>query len=138
VVGLAAGLATVVSLAVTATVFEPHQWGIYAAATVLIAATYGLLGVLIGPIFGRVAGVFIAFLIPFLDVGLAQSPMLRGDPAAWARYLPGYGASRMLIDGALTAGFDEARSLAVAAAWLVVLAVAAALLMRPTHRSVDT
>ncbi|MGH3936275.1 MAG: PH domain-containing protein [Pseudonocardiaceae bacterium] len=42
-------------LGVTATMFQAHQWALYAAASVLIALTYGgLLGVLIGPIFGRV------------------------------------------------------------------------------------
>jgi hypothetical protein len=78
-------------LGVTATVFQAHQWALYAAASVLIALTYGLLGVLIGPIFGRVSGVFIAFLVPFLDLGIAQSPMLRLKPAEWAHPLPGYG-----------------------------------------------
>jgi hypothetical protein len=49
VITLAALRATAVSLAVTATVFDAHQWGLYAAATVLLALTYGLLGVLLGP-----------------------------------------------------------------------------------------
>jgi len=111
-------------------VFDPHQWAVYVAANTLIALTYGLLGVLIGPIFGRVAGVFIAFLIPFLDVGLAQSPMLRDQPAAWAQFLPGYGASRVHIDGALTTTFDETRPLLIALGWLAALAIAAAILFR--------
>jgi hypothetical protein len=125
VVVLAALLATGVSLAVTATVFQAHQWALYAAASVLIALTYGLLGVLIGPIFGRVSGVFIAFLVPFLDLGIAQSPMLRGEPAGWAHYLPGYGGARLFIDGALTSGFDETRALVIAIVWLAGLALAA-------------
>ncbi|HEX2499089.1 MAG TPA: ABC transporter permease, partial [Actinomycetes bacterium] len=110
VVVLAALLATGISLAVTATVFQAHQWVLYAAASVLIALTYGMLGVLIGPIFGRVSGVFIAFLVPFLDLGIAQSPMLRGEPPGWADYLPGYGGARLFIDGALSSGFDETRA----------------------------
>jgi hypothetical protein len=63
-----------------------------------------LLGVLIAPVFGRVAGVFVAFLIPFLDGGVGQSPMFRSEPANWAQYLLGYGAYRILIDGGLTTG----------------------------------
>jgi len=132
VVTLAALLATAVSLAVTATVFDARQWGVYAAATALIAVTYGLLGVLLGPIFGRVSGVFIAFVVPFLDIGIGQSPMLRGEPAPWARYLPGYGGTRLLIDGALTASLDETRALLIALAWLAGLAVAATALF---HRA---
>ena len=75
---------------------------------------------------------FIAFLIPFLDLGITQSPMLRDQPAAWAQALPGYGGSRMLIDAAVTAGFDETRSLLIAGGWLAVLLAAAALLFRRT------
>src|SRR6266702_5047538 len=84
VIGLAGMLATAVSLAVAAAVFDARQWAVYAAANLLIAITYGLVGVLIGSVFGRVSGVFIAFLVPFLDLGIAQSPMQRADPAAWA------------------------------------------------------
>ncbi|HKE52982.1 MAG TPA: ABC transporter permease [Actinomycetes bacterium] len=132
IVVVAALLATGVSLAVTATVFGAHQWVLYAAASALIGLTYGLLGVLIGPIFGRVSGVFIAFLVPFLDLGIAQSPMLRRDPAGWAHYLPGFGGGRLFIDGALTSSFDETRALVIAIAWLAALALAAVALFRRT------
>lgn len=129
-VALAALLATAVSLVVTATVFDAHQWVVYGLASLLVALTYGLLGVLLGPIFGRVSGVFIAFLVPFLDLGIGQSPMLRGEPATWAQFLPGYGGMRMLIDGGLTAGFDATRGLVFALAWLVGLTVVAAFVLR--------
>lgn len=77
---------------------------------------------------------FIAFLVPFLDIGIGQSPMLRGEPAPWAQYLPGYGGTRMLIDGGLTASFDETRSLPIALAWLAALALAATALFRVSTR----
>jgi len=134
VVALAALVATAASLAVTATVFDAHQRGLYAAANTLLALTYGLLGVLIGPLFGRVSGVFIAFLIPFLDIGIGQSPMLRAEPATWAQYLPGYGSTRLVMDGALTASFDEIGALIIALAWFAALLVAAILLFRRTTR----
>src|SRR6266536_3710519 len=60
---LAALLATGVSLAVTATVASIGHWGAYIAASVILALTYAMIGVIIGPLFGRVAGVLIAFLI---------------------------------------------------------------------------
>lgn len=134
VIGVAIGLATGVSLAVAATVFAPRQWVWYAAGNALIAVTYALLGVLIAPVFGRVAGVFVAFLIPFIDVGIGQSPMLRGEPAGWATYLPGYGAYRVLVDGGLTDSFDETRSLLLALGWTAVLATVAIVLVRRTIR----
>jgi hypothetical protein len=131
VLGLAVMLASVVSLAVTATVFDARQWGVYAAGIALVAATYGLVGVVLGPIFGRVSGVFIAFLLPFLDLGIGQSPMLRSSPPGWAHLLPGYGGYRVLLDGALTAHFDETLALLIGLLWLAGLVVAATVLFRP-------
>ena len=107
VLALAALAATAVSLAATAAVFDAVHWRIYAAANVLLALTYGLSARSSAPIFGRVGGVFIAFLIPFLDIGIGQSPMLHPEPTRLSQLLPGYGGSRILLDGALTAGFDE-------------------------------
>ena len=79
----------------------------YAAANLAVAATYALIGVIIGPLFGRVAGVFVAFLIPFPDLGIIQSPMLRPEPPEWAHFLPGYGWTKVLFVTGLTANFDE-------------------------------
>jgi hypothetical protein len=121
----AALAATAVSLAATALVFDAVRWPVYAAANVLIAFTYVLIGALLAPIFDRVGGVFVAFLLPFLDIGIMQSPMLNPEPTTLSRLLPGYGGSRILLDGALTAGFDETSPLIIGTAWLTVLALAA-------------
>jgi hypothetical protein len=134
-IAAAAAVATGVSLAVTAAVSDIRQWPMYAASNALIAITYALIGVLIGPLFGRVAGVFIAFLLPFLDLGLAQSPMLHPVPAGWAHFLPGYGGSRILIDAILVPGFTQGRPLLIALAWLAALLAAAALLFRHTMQA---
>jgi hypothetical protein len=93
--------------------------------------------VVIGPLFGRVAGVFFAFVIPFLDLAIEQSPMLHANPPVWARALPGYGASRVLTDAALTPTFDEVGALLLALAWLAGLTVTAALLFRRTAVNAD-
>ncbi|HET9516482.1 MAG TPA: hypothetical protein VFO77_02020, partial [Actinoplanes sp.] len=122
--------ATAVSLAATALVFDAARWPTYAAANVLIAFTYALVGALLAPVFGRVGGVFVAFLLPFLDIGTVQSPMLNPEPSTLSRLLPGYGGSRVLLDGALTAGFDETWPLIVGSAWLAVLALTVAVMYR--------
>jgi hypothetical protein len=134
-IALAAAVAVAVSLAVTATVSDVRQWGVYIAANVLVAATYALIGVLIGPLLGRVAGVFVAFLIPFIDLGILQSPMLRATPAAWAHFLPGYGAGQIVMNGILAPSFDETNSLLIALAWLAALGAAATLVYRRTTRT---
>ena len=128
----AAGVSSVAAALMTATVFEPHQWGPYLLALALSATTYGVIGMILGPVFGRVAGAYMAFLIPFLDLGIGQSPMLQGEPAAWAHYLPGYGSTRVLLDGALTSTFDETSSLLIAASWIVGLTAAFVVLFRPS------
>ncbi|MGW5723395.1 ABC transporter permease [Amycolatopsis sp. NPDC003865] len=132
VIAAAVLLTTAASLTVTALVFDAHQWGVFIAANLLLAATYALLGVCLGPIFGRVSGVFIAFLVPFLDLGIGQSPMLRTAPPVWAQALPGYGAYRVLLDGGLTDHFDETGPLLLGLGWLVVLGILATLLFRRT------
>lgn len=132
VLALGALLATAASLAVTATVFDARQWDLYIAASILIALTYALIGVLLGPLFGRVGGVLIAFLLPFIDLGIEQSPMLRPAPPDWAHALPGHGAGRVLIDAALTPAFDETGFLLIAIAWLAALTTAAAVMFRRT------
>jgi hypothetical protein len=119
-----------ISLAATAVIFQATSWPVYAAANILLALTYGLLGALIAPIFGRVGGVFLAFLIPFVDLGATQSPMLHPAPTTLARLLPGYGGSRVLLDGALTNDFDETRPLLIGLAWLFGLLVAVVLVYR--------
>ncbi|RBY97520.1 ABC transporter permease [Blastococcus sp. TF02-8] len=124
VVAAGALLATAASLAVTALVFDPARWDVYVLGNVLIALTYAMIGALLGPVFGRVGGVLIAFLLPFIDLGIEQSAMLHPVPPDWARTLPGYGASRLLIDGALTPSFDEMWPLALALGWLVGLLAA--------------
>lgn len=130
VIGLLSALATATSLGVTAAVFTPRQWGLYILANTLVALTYALVGVLIGWFFGRVGGVLVAFLIPFLDLAIEQSPMLNPEVSTLAHYLPGYGASRVLYDAALTSSFDEATPLVIALAWLVGLLLTTTVLLR--------
>jgi hypothetical protein len=107
----------------TGLVFEPAHWAGYAAASAMIALTYAFMGMLVAPLVGRIGAVLLAFLIPFLDLGLSQSPMLRAEPEGWARLLPGYGGMRLLVDAAITQDFDQWTSLWVAVAWLMTLAV---------------
>ena len=130
VVALLAVVVTAASLAVTAVFFVPGQWAPYVAGNVLIAFTYALVGVVVGWFFGRVGGVLIAFLLPFLDLAIEQSPMLNPQVSTLGHLLPGYGASRMLYDAALTNSFDEAGTLLAAAGWLVGLFVVVTFLLR--------
>lgn len=126
VIVLAALLVSAVSLLVTAFSFTPEVWGTFALATVAVAVTYAMIGVVVGPLVGRLGGLYLMFLLPFLDVGLAQNIMFDAAPPGWASFMPGYGAVRVLVDGAFTPSFDETTGLLFALGWVVAITAAAA------------
>lgn len=132
VITLAAALVSAVSLAVTAFSFEPAVWLTFAGATLVVAVTYALIGVVVGPVVGRLGGLYLMFLLPFLDVGLAQNVMFDAAPPRWATWMPAHGAVRVLIDGAFTPAFDEFGGLTLALTWLIGLTAAATVIFHRT------
>lgn len=130
-VTLAASLvATVVAVGVTAASFDAVSWPIFVAANVLVALTYATIGIIVGPLFGRLGGLYLLLLLPFIDVGIAQNAMFDASPPAWGRLLPAHGAVRVMMDGAFTTSFDETVALVLALGWLAVLSGAAFVVFR--------
>jgi len=125
VIVFAALLTTAVALAVTGVSFTPDDWVVFALANALVAVTYAMIGVLISPRLGLLGGLYVMLALPFVDVGIAQNAMFDAAPPAWGRFLPAHGAVRVLLDGAFTATFDEARGLLLALAWLAAITAAA-------------
>ncbi len=134
VVAIATIAATLVSVGVTALTFSPKAWLIFIAANALVALTYAAIGIMVGPLLGRLGGLYVLLVLPFIDIGLAQNPMFDAAPPTWARLLPGHGAVQMMMDGAFTTSFDELGAVLLALAWLAALGVGAAL----SFRSVTT
>jgi hypothetical protein len=64
--------------------------------------------------------------VPFLDLGIAQDPMLYPSPPTGAHILPGYGGFRILTSAILTGSFSQARPLLIALTWLAAATAAAA------------
>jgi len=126
VIVFAALLTTGVSLAVTAASFTPDVWVTFAVANGLVAVTYGMIGVLLGPRFGLLGGLYLMLALPFIDVGIAQNAMFDAAPPTWARLMPAHGAVRVLLDGAFTPSFDELGALALALGWLAAVTALAA------------
>ncbi len=127
VIVLAAVLVSGVSLSVTAFSFRPRVWVTFALATLAVALTYAMIGVLMGPLVGRLGGLYLMFLLPFLDVGLAQNVMFGASPPAWAAWMPAHGAVRVLLDAAFASRFDETGGMLLALGWLAAITVAAGL-----------
>ena len=120
-----------VSLAVTTIDFVPESWGPFVLGNLLAGLIYGLIGALAGALVGRLGGAYLMFFLPMLDIGVAQDPMFfDGAPQGWAAALPGYGPTRVLIDGAFSQSFDAVGPLVVALLWLVGLSVAVIVLLR--------
>ncbi|KZE92454.1 hypothetical protein AVP42_02608 [Agromyces sp. NDB4Y10] len=111
------------SLALTAMAFPAEQRPGFTGGMLLLAAVYALLGMRLGFLLGRVAGVLIAFVVPFLGLGITQSPMLRLEPPEPAVLLPGYGPYRLLIDTGLTEELDETGGLLIGLGWVAALTV---------------
>ena len=124
VIAAATVLTTTIAVGVSGAWFPPRQWAAFAAANLLIALTYALIGVLVGPLTGRLGGLYLILLLAFIDVGLGQSIMFGSGPPAWGAFLPARGASRVLIDSAFTARFDQIGALLLGLAWLAAITAA--------------
>ena len=130
VIAAAALVATAVSIAVTAVSFDAVSWPIFIGANVLVALTYATIGVIVGPVFGRLGGLYLLLMLPFIDIGLAQNAMFDAAPRTWGAYMPAHGAVRVMMDGAFTPTLDEAGALVLALGWLGGLAAMAAFVFR--------
>lgn len=93
IIGGATVVATGAAVAVSGAWYPPRQWVLFAAANLLIAATYAMVGVLVGPLTGRLGGLYLMLLLAFIDVGLGQTVMFPGGPAQlWL-----FGVARRLV-----------------------------------------
>jgi hypothetical protein len=113
------------SLAISAAFFAPRSWVEYAGADILIALTYAMIGVLLGPLVGRLGGLYLLLLLSIVDVGYGQTVMFHPDPPRWGAFLPARGGGRLLLDGAFTTGFEQYDPLLLGLGWLAVLTLAA-------------
>lgn len=131
VLGAATLIVLAVSLGVTAIDFIPASWAPFIAGNLLIGLIYGAIGALAGVFLGRLGGVYFMFFLPMIDVGVVQNPMFfDGAPQGWATVLPGYGPTRLLLDGAFSSSFHAGGDLAIALLWLAGLSLALAVLLR--------
>ncbi len=131
VLTLAVLVITTISLVVMAFSFVPQRWGPFIVGALLAGLSYAAIGALSGALLGRLGAVYFMFFLPNVDIGIAQDPLFfDGDPQPWARALPGYGPTRMIVEASYAGTFHPAGALLPALGWLLVLAAAVALLLR--------
>jgi hypothetical protein len=119
-----------VAAVVTALNFTPGSWPPLIAALILTGLTYGAIGALVGAVLDKLAATYLMLFLVITDLGMVQSPMFRETPGSFAWLLPGYGPSRVMYDGALSASFHAADELLLALGWLTTLGLAVYLVLR--------
>jgi hypothetical protein len=110
----------------------PERVGVFLVATVVLAATYGLVGAVAGVFLNRLGGVYAMLFAPTIDLFLFHSPMAT-DPPAWAAALPGRWAGTAAMEAAYTAD-PNWTALGAGAAYLAVAAVFAAFAVQQAVR----
>jgi hypothetical protein len=69
--------------------------------------------------------------LSMLGIGILQNPTFGdGTPGGLAYAFPDYGAGRVVIDGAFSAGFHAWGELALGLAWLALLSLGVAWVLR--------
>ena len=129
VLAVVAVTAGIVSLAVLSLTVVPERVGWFLAATVLTGSLYGGIGVVVGLVLNRLAGVYVLMFGPLLDIFVAQSPLATDTPAI-APFLPSHYPMKLAFDAAFTAQVDPGNAWLGAAALLGVWTIATGILSR--------
>lgn len=124
-------IVTGASLTVALVAFTPKNVAAFAAATVLVGVTYGILGVIVGIVLDRLPGVYVMLFAPMVDILMFQNPLATESPA-WTTVLPGHFATNALMDAAFTSseGFND--FLAAGGYVIVLLSIGAVVFYRAT------
>jgi len=129
----AALLASVAATGILSLLAVPERPLVFLAATLVLAATYGLIGAVVGVALDRLAGVYVMLFGPAVDLFLLHSP-LATDAPGFAALTPGRWAGVAAMDAAFTAD-PEWGALGVGIAYLAVVAVVAAGAVRAAVRA---
>lgn len=131
VLGAAIALVVATSVAVTAVNFTPASWVPLVVALALTGAIYAVIGALAGSVLDKLAATYLMLFVALTDIGIVQTPMFGdGTPDGWAAALPGYGPTRMMVDGAFSNSFHAGGELLLSLAWVAVLGTTVIVLLR--------
>lgn len=116
-------VATAISVAVMATAFRPEHLVWYLVATGLAALVYGAVGVVVGLVLDRLAGLYLLMFGAMLDMFIFQNPLAAESPTG-APFLPGHFPSELAVEAGFADAVDPA-NLVWGLGVLVILAVVA-------------
>lgn len=122
-------LVTAVTVGVMAYDVMPDQPALFIIAIFVVTLLYGLVGMVLGVVFDRVAGLWTILVVSMLDIGLFQSPLFpMGEDAWWVKILPGHHPMEVVFDTGLTAQLDTLAHLGWGLVYLVLVGAATILL----------
>lgn len=100
-------LVTAVTVVVLAFDVVPEQPVLFVTSMFLVTMLYGLIGMLLGVIVDRVAGLWTILVLSMLDIGVFQSPLFpMVEDEWWVQLLPGHHPMEVIFDAGLTAQPD--------------------------------
>jgi hypothetical protein len=128
---------------VTARGFEARSWTVVVAALLLAGLIYAAIGALAGALLDKLAATYLILFLLVADLSVVQTPMFHAQPARFAWLLPGYGPTRLMLEGAYAPSFHAGGELMLALAWLAGLVLAVLIVVRRklgvrAHRSIST
>ena len=103
----------------------------FATAAVLVGVTYGILGVIVGLVLGRLPGVYVMLFAPMVDILMFQNPLATASPT-WTTALPGHFGTNALIDAAFVSDSGLSDLLAAGGYVLVLLSLGIVVFYRTT------
>jgi hypothetical protein len=126
----ATSVAVVASAIAVAFNFTPRAWFPVVGALVLTGLIYAGIGALVGVLLDKLAATYAILFIVAADLSVVQTPMFHASPSRYAALLPGYGPTRVMLDGAFAPTFGAWAPLAIGFAWATALTVAANVVLR--------
>jgi hypothetical protein len=126
----AIAVAVVVAALAIAPNFTPASWPAVVTGLVLTGLMYGAIGALAGTLLDKLPAIYLILFLVLTDLSVVQTPMFHPRPSHWAILLPGYGPTRVMLDGAYAHSFHAAGELLIGIGWLFVLGLAVFAVLR--------
>jgi hypothetical protein len=87
-------------------------------------------GALAGALLDKLAATYLILFLVLVDLSVMQTPMFHASPARFAELLPGYGPTRVMLEGSYSHAFNAGFELGLAFAWAVALVTAVYFVLR--------